>query len=440
MRKAIRYVFFALLGLLILPFSIIGFLHSVRGTPVKRVSMYRGNGQPPAVEDPLFLHAMQLLTGTRLQHGHAVDVMINGDQTYPRLWDDLRSATESITMQMYYCMPGRMADTLKEILIDRARQGVRVLFLHDAFGSQQLTQGYLDSLRVAGVSVSVFRPVKWYQLHQLQHRSHIRVVTVDANIGWTGGFGIDDKWFGDGRTRGQWRETNVRFTGAAVEQLQAIFAVGWAEATGTLLTGPPFFRAEQNPGRPEAAAEGNGILGGVMHAAPTIGSTSAERLLATSIAGARRTLYISNAYFVPDTDFRILLKQAAQRGVDVRILTADENSDVKTTWWAGRYFYEELLAAGVRIFEYKPSMMHAKTLVVDGLWSSVGTLNFDNRSMVFNDESNLNVWDAGFGARMDAIFLEDLEYAEEITLETLRRRPLTHRLMEWKSARLQRLL
>lgn len=440
MRTALRYTFLSLLALVVLPFSLIGILYSVRGTPVKRVSSYRGNGHPPSVEHPQFLHAIQLLTGTPLEHGHAVDVMVNGDQTYPRLWEDLRGARESITMQMYYCQPGRMADTLKEILLDRARAGVRVLFLHDAFGSQPLTNDYLDSLRTGGVEVAVFRPVKWYQLHQAQHRSHIRVVVVDAGIGWTGGFGIDDKWFGDGRTRGQWRETNARFTGPAVEQLQAIFATGWAEGTGNLLTGPPFFRPDEVGSPTESDGRASGVLAGVMHAAPTIGSTSAERLLAMSIASAQRTLWISNAYFVPDEDFRALLKAAARRGVDVRVLTADENSDVKTTWWAGRYYYEELLTAGVRIFEYKPSMMHAKTFVVDGVWSSVGTMNFDNRSMVFNDESNLNVWDAGFGARMDAIFLEDLEYADEVTLDQHRRRPRWHRVMEWKSARLQRLL
>lgn len=431
--KVLRIALVTALGTVLVIFAFIGILYSIRGTPVNRVSSYGEHDPLPAAGDTLFLQTIQLLTGTTLQPGHQIDLMKNGDETYPRLWEDLRSAGESITLQMYYCKPGRMADTLREILLERARAGVRVLFLFDAFGSQALGGDYMDSLRVAGVQVAVFRPVKWYQLHTAQHRSHIRVVVVDGRVGWTGGFGIDDKWYGSGRAAGEWRETNVRFTGPAVAQLQAIFVTGWAEATGVLVTGTPFFSEE-------AMELEDGALAGVMHAAPTIGSTSAERLLALSIASARKTLYITNAYFVPDEDFRGLLKRAAQRGVDVRILTADENSDVKTTWWAGRYFYEELLDAGVRIFEHKPSMMHAKSLVVDDIWSSAGTLNFDNRSMAFNDESNLNVWDADFAERMTALFHEDLRFSEEITLEKLRQRPWTHRLMEWKAARLQRIL
>jgi cardiolipin synthase A/B len=437
--KALRYTALGILGTVVSLFAFIGFQYSIRGTPVKRVGTYNSDEHAPAADEPEFLQAVQLLTGTMLHPGHRIEVMKNGDETYPPLWDDLRSARESITMQMYYCQPGRMADILKEILIDRARAGVAVHFLHDAFGSQPLEGSYLDSLRAAGVHVAVFRPAKWYELHELQHRSHIRVVVVDGSIGWTGGFGIADKWFGDGRSEGQWRETNARFTGAAVTQLQSIFSIGWAEATGNLLIGPPFFPRETSL---ETIGDGDaeGMLAGVMHAAPTIGSTSAERLLAVSIAGARHRLYITNAYFVPDQDFRDLLKRAAHRGVDVRILTPDENSDVKTTWWAGRYFYEELLKAGVRIFEYKPSMMHAKSLVVDDIWVSLGTMNFDNRSLAFNDESNLNVYDRDFGEKMTALFLEDLEYAEEMTVAKLRQSPWYDRVMAWKSARLQRLL
>jgi cardiolipin synthase A/B len=474
--KVLRVILFTVIGAVVLIFALIGFLHSVRGSPVSRVSGYGGKDPAPEVNSPLFVQTIQLLTGTALSPGHEILITKNGDETYDRLWSDLRSAQQSITLQMYYCKPGRMADTLKEILLERAGAGVRVLFLHDAFGSQSLRGEYLDSLRVGGVEVSVFRPVKWYDLHQIQHRSHIRVVVVDGKLGWTGGFGIDDKWFGDGRSRDQWRDTNVRFTGPAVRQLQAIFATGWAEGTGNLITGPLFFPddlshgaalrlhavgddfdadaggnegSDSDAGTGAAATQrsengiavaGENMFAGVMHAAPTIGSTSAERLLALSIAGARQTLYITNSYFVPDQDFRDLLKRAAARGVDVRVLTADENSDVKTTWYAGRYFYQELLEAGVRIFEYKPAMMHAKSIVVDGIWSSVGTMNFDNRSMVFNDESNLNVYNAEFGARMIELFMEDLEFSEEITLERHAQRSAWNRVMEWKSGRLQRIL
>jgi cardiolipin synthase len=226
----------------------------------------------------------------------------------------------------------------------------------------------------------------------------------------------------------------VRFEGPAVAQLQSAFAAAWAEANGDLLTGDLFFpRAtfKQVAGPTQA---------GLLFTAPTSGSTPAERFLALSIAGARRTLYISNSYFVPDDDFRELLVHAAKRGVDVRVLTAGPETDVKTTWYAGRARYEELLRAGVRIYEYIPTMMHAKTMVVDTLWSTIGSMNFDNRSLAFNNESNLVMLDATLGAQLHRTFLEDLRYSKEIRLDEFRRRPWTMKAMEKGASLLSRVL
>jgi cardiolipin synthase len=248
---------------------------------------------------------------------------------------------------------------------------------------------------------------------------------------------MDDKWLGDGQHEDQWRETNVRFTGPTVQQLQATFATGWAEATGELLTGttlfPPAEECEQIDGVRSMRAA-------VLHTAPTIGSTPAERLLALTIAGARQSLYITNSYFVPDDDFTRLLAESAERGVDVRILTAGPLNDVKSTWYAGRARYEQLLARGVRIFWYQPAMIHAKTFVVDGCWSSVGTMNFDNRSLAFNDESNLLVLDDRFGAALRDVFLDDVTRSREVKLDDFRRRPLRERALEWGASRLARIL
>jgi cardiolipin synthase len=182
------------------------------------------------------------------------------------------------------------------------------------------------------------------------------------------------------------------------------------------------------------------VRASLLHFVPTVGSTPAERFLALSISGARRTLYISNSYFVPDDDFRSLLVRAAKRGVDVRVLTAGDKSDVKTTVYAGRARYPELLKGGVRIYEYRPTMMHAKTFVVDGVWSTVGSLNFDNRSLVFNNESNIVALDEGVGARLDSLFMDDLRYATEIKLDAFNRRPWMEKLLEWSANALQRVL
>ena len=421
------------LGLIVLAFAFIGVLYLTRGTPVKRVVAWGDPDGPPAVAEERFCPTMELHARTHLLPGHTIAVAINGDQTYERLWADLRSARVSITLQMYYFLPGRMADQLKEILRERAAAGVKILLLHDAFGSNRLSSEYVDDLLAAGIQVAAFRPVRWYQLHKAQHRSHIRVVVVDGRLAWTGGFGIDDKWYGDGRHEDQWRDTNVRFEGPCVPQHQATFAAGWAEATGELLTGDLFF--------PAAAKEPKGkVIAGCMHAAPTIGSTAAERYLALSIAAAERTLYITNSYFVPDDAFCELLAQAADRGVDVRILTAGRESDVKTTWRAGRARYESLLERGVKVYEYRPTMVHAKTLVADGTWVAIGTLNFDNRSLAFNDESVLLVYDDAIGGDMEQIFREDLPFADEIQLEEFRRRGAGERVLEQLATSLSRIL
>jgi cardiolipin synthase len=308
-----------------------------------------------------------------------------------------------------------------------------VLLLLDAFGSQTLRKSWADSLRGAGVEVALLRQLHWYSIHNTVDRSHVRVVVVDGRIAYTGGFGLADYWLGDGLHEDQWRESNVRFEGPAVMQLQAAFASAWAEATGELLAGPTFFPRE-------AFDEKGPVHAGVLFTQPTTGSTPAERFLVLTIAGAKHTLYITNSYFVPDDDFRRLLMKAAKRGVDVRVLTVSDKTDVKTTWYAGRHWYEGLLAAGIRIYEFQPTMIHSKTIIADGIWGTIGSMNFDNRSMAFNNESNLVFLDSTVGAQMNATFMADLAHSKEIKLDEFRKRGRWERLLEGLSASLGRLL
>lgn len=416
----------------VLAMALIGVLTITRGTPVGYVVTLSDSG-PPAVGDSLFERTMELFTGTHVYDGNAVQQANNGDGVYPPLWADLRSARQTITVQMYYSLPGSVADTLAAILRERARAKVRVLLLLDAFGSQHLSREWIRSLRAAGVEVAKLRQLRWFTISNAANRSHVRVVVVDGRVGYTGGFGLADYWLGDGHHEEQWRESNVRFEGPAVMELQSAFSAAWAEATGELLTGPLFF--------PESGFQPVGSTGaGLMFAAPTTGSTPAERFLALTITGARKTLYIENSYFVPDDDFRRLLERAVRRGVDVRVLTVSNKTDVKTTWYAGRYRYEELLQRGVRIYEYQPTMLHSKTIVADGAWSSVGSMNFDNRSLAFNDEANLVVLDSAFGAQMDSIFFDDLRYAKEVKLDEFRQRSMWSKALELGATLLSRVL
>ncbi len=421
-------------GLVVLVlFALIGVLSLTRGTPVSRV-IAEGDGKgPPPIGDSLFAHTIELFTGIALEPGNQVEMVLNGD-VYPRLYADLGTARHTITMQMYYSLPGAVADSVKAHLIERARAGVRVLLLLDAFGSQHLVGAWTDSLKQAGVEVALLRKLHWYSLHSATDRSHVRVVVVDGRVGYTGGFGLADYWLGDGRHKEQWREGNVRFEGPSVMYLQAAFASGWAEATGELITGDLFFPRERF--RPVDGP----MTAGVLFAVPTTGSTPAERFIALTIAGSRRRLWIANSYFVPDDDFRRGMIRAAKRGVDVRVLTVGPETDVKTTWYAGRAHYEDLLRGGVKVYEYQPAMMHAKTIVADGTWGTIGSMNFDNRSMAFNNESNLVVLDPQFGAAMERAFLEDLRYAKEIRLEEFQRRGAWERVKESGAVLLSRIL
>lgn len=406
---------------LILIAAVIGILFLTRGTAVRRVRGVGADGVPCGASEPGFEIMVALLTGGSIVPGNRVELALDGDGTFDRLWADMRSARRSITVQMYYAQPGKVADQLRDVLVERALAGVPVFFLYDAFGSNKLKKSYLAALREAGVRAVPFRPIRFRNLWVVQNRSHVRGIVIDNQIGWTGGFGFDDKWLGDGRTNLAWRDTNVRFEGPAVQQLQAAFAAGWAEATGELFSGRITV----------TVCDGGVAQAGVLATAPTLGSTPAERFLALSIAGAQKRLYITNAYFAPDRNFVAMLVDAADRGVDVRVLVGGPRTDVRAARLAAHSRYDRLLVAGVRVFEYQPSTLHAKTFVVDGYWTAIGTMNFDNRSLALNDEATLMVLDAPFGNRMEAVFNDDLKRSEEIDLKTFRKRPRLARIAEW---------
>jgi cardiolipin synthase len=414
----------------VLGLALIGFLHLTRGTAVRHVRGVAADGAAISVSEPEFALMATMATGAWLGPGTHVDVLQNGHGTFPRLWDDLRSAQLSITLQLYYGAPGRLADTLSQILRDRAKAGVRVFILYDAFGTVDIPRDHRDTLRASGIVVEPFRPIRLSTLHLAQNRSHVRGIVIDSRVGWTGGFGIDDRWLGDGYSNGSWRETNVRFEGPAVRQLQAAFAAAWVEATGIMFTGRATVEAQ-----PDGAT-----AAGLLYTAPTLGSTAAERLFALSIAAARKTLYITNSYFAPDRHFIDLLTAAAKRGVDVRLMTAGPRTDVNVVRLAGRAWYETLLESGVRVYEWQPTTLHAKTFVVDGEWFTVGSMNFDNRSMALNDEATLMVLDRTGGQEMDRIFLDDLAHAVEITGDVFRKRSWLQRIAEWSANSITRLL
>ena len=411
-----------ILALLILLFGGIVWSFFTRGTPVRDARLLGGGMDRLEAEDPLFRESFALVTNTTIMGGNRVEMLPNG-QVYEHLWDDLAKAQDLITWQVFWLKPGNLADRLAEALIDRARAGVRVLFLYDYIGAQGIPGEYYDRLRDAGVEVVAFRPLRLGTLYKIQQRAHVRTVVIDGQVGYTGGFAIADEWDGDGRHPDQWRDTSVRVEGGLVNQLQSAFVANWAEATGQLLVGEHVFPLM------DGAPPGD-TCAGLMYDAPSLGSTNAERFFMMTLHGARERLYITNAYFVPDGHFRQELIDAVERGVDVRVLTPGQNTDRISTYHASRRNYEELLEGGVRIYHYRPTMIHAKTIVADGVWGSVGTINFDNRSMVLNDEVAVVIQDRTIGHELERLFLEDLEHADEVDLESLRSRGTVDRLKE----------
>lgn len=434
MLRFSRRLLFLVLGVLVAVLAVIGGATVLREA---RPAVVRAFGDPegtPAAADAEFARTVALLTRTPLLPGNAVAVLLDGDGTFPPLWRDLRAARRSLTVQLYYISPGLLLDSLVTVLSDRGRAGVRTHFLYDAVGAT-VPDSVLAALRAAHVRVAAFRPVRWYTLRKAQNRSHARVVVIDGLRGYTGGFGIDDRWRGSGAAPQEWRETNVRIQGPAVAHLQAAFATAWSEATAELLTGELYF-----PAAAHRSVPGGAVTAGVMHAQPTPGATAAERLFALSVAAARERLYITSAYFVPGAEVIAQLAAAARRGVDVRLLLPGAHTDVPITRWAARGAYERLLRNGVRIYEYQPGMVHAKSAVVDGVWSAIGSMNLDNRSFVHNEEVVLLAWDQALGASLEASFRADLGRAREITLPRFRERPWRERLRERLGRQLTRIL
>lgn len=407
-----------LLTLAVAFFALAGLLYMARGNPVRRVRLL-GEDAPPDASAERFCRQVETHVNTALVDGNRVEVLFDGE-VYERLWQDLAAARDLITWHVFWFKPGAMADKLKGILVERARAGVDVLLLYDRVGSAGMEETYWDELKEAGADVRIFRPLTLRTLYKWQKRSHIRAVVIDGRLAWTGGFCIHDDWWGENPVR----DTSARFRGPTVLQLQSAFAADWAEATGELIVGRRAF--------PDATGEPEGPhIAGLVSGMPSIGSTEVERFHALSIAAARERLYITNAYFVPDDDFRRFLVEAVARGVDVRVLmSTKENIDSDSTYHAGRRHFEQLLRAGVRVYEYGPSMVHAKTLTVDGIWSGVGSANFDNRSMSLNDEVVLMVHDASVAQAIQGRFMEDLRHATELDLDTFLARGPIERLKE----------
>ena len=367
-----------------------------------------------AVDSPDFVRAAEALTGAPISDGNDVELLINGDRIFPAMLETIRSAERTLTLESYVYWKGDIAEELAEAVCERARSGVRCHVILDALGSALMERAVFDRMTEAGVRVVRFRPPKPYAIRRLANRTHRRLLVADGRVGMTGGVGIAREWTGDAEDPDHWRDTHVRVRGPVVRGMQGCFAEHWLEATGEVLGGDEYL-----PDLP--AVDGGGRMQ-VVRSKSNVGDTNVEAMYYLAIASASRSIELTAAYFVPRPAFTEALAKAAGRGVEVRVLIPGAHTDKSLVRTAGRASYGALLEAGVRIFEYEPTMLHAKTMVVDGAWSSVGTVNFDNRSFQLHDEVTLCVWSEHFAGLLRESFEHDVTRAQEIDAGAWRNR------------------
>jgi cardiolipin synthase len=380
--------------------------------------------QAPAVDAPEFLAAVAGTAGAPLRKGGTVHLLNNGVEFFPALLQALRAAKQTITFTVYIWEAGQASDQVSAALIERATAGVQVRVLLDSMGSLHAPSETIDAMKKAGVKIETFRPLRLGKLTRFHQRNHRRAIVIDGEVGFTGGMAVGDKWLGDADSKEHWRDTMVKVTGPPAASLQSAFAPLWAYASGELLAGRAFFRPDNVEG------DEGGLLHTGLPSSPSSEDHPLRLFFVQSFAAARQRLYITTPYFVPDASTRRLVEARARAGVDVRILLPDEHTDAKPIRLTSQRYYEEMMEAGIRIYEYQATMMHSKHVVVDGKWSIVGSANMDIRSKELNMENVLGILDAGFGAEVEATFRKDLEKAREIRLEQWRRRGPWQRLKE----------
>ncbi|MEX3944094.1 cardiolipin synthase [Paraburkholderia sp. BR10937] len=378
-----------------------------------------------ASDSPQFIRSMGLLLGPPVVEGNRFEVLVNGDAIFPSMLAGIRSAQHTITFETFIYWSGAIGEEVARALSDKARAGVAVHVLLDWVGSSKMDKRYQRMLREAGAQLVLYHKPHWTGLGRMNDRTHRKLLVIDGRIGFTGGVGIADEWTGHAQDEKHWRDTHFRIEGPAVGQMQAVFMDNWVKSTGNVLHGTQYF--------PEIDAAGHG-LAHMFSSSPSGGSDDMELMYLMAITAAAHSIHLSTAYFVPDKLTINAIVEAVKRGVKVRIITPGKRIDTHTVREASRACWGDLLAAGVEMYEYEPTMFHCKLIVVDEYLVSVGSTNFDSRSFKLNDEANLNIYDRDFARQQTAIFDADAALAKRITLEDWRRRSLQEKLLEHAAA------
>jgi cardiolipin synthase A/B len=375
-----------------------------------------------AADDPVFPGYASALLGAYATGGNQYQVLTNGDQIFPAMLAAVTNASRRISFESYIYNKGSVGEQFTQAFEAAARRGVQVNLVIDAMGSNKIPKEWVQRLKSAGVKVGEFGQPRWYTLEELNYRTHRKILVVDGTVGFTGGVGLDDQWLGNAEDEEHWRDTMVRFEGPVVRFMEGAFNENFIETHGPVAPAV-------DPPQPIPPAPLDSAM--VLRSSPTGGSNDLKRLYLLTIGAARRTLDICSPYFITDESSEWSLAEARKRGVRIRILVEGDLTDAKSVKYASRARYQRFLEQGIEIYEYQPTMMHAKTMVADGAWSMVGSANFDNRSLELNDEMNVAVSDRALATRLLQDFEQDLKSARRLDLAEWHRRPLLEKAREY---------
>jgi cardiolipin synthase len=384
-----------------------------------------------SVADSQFNRSMSVLLGPNIVGGNKAEVLLNGDQIFPAMLQSIHQAKQSINLETYIYWSEKIGNDFADALAERARAGVKVHVLVDWVGSSKMDDSAIKKMTNAGVEFEKYHPLRWYTLGRINNRTHRKLMIVDGKIGYTGGVGIAGLWTGNAQDPDHWRDSHFRFEGPVVAQMQGVYMDNWIKTTGRVLHSEEYF--------PPLNAAGD-LYAQTFSSSPSGGTESMHLMYMLAFTAARQSIYISSAYFVPDDRTRDTLLDALKRGVSLKIIMPGPHTDAETVRSSSRGMWGELLAAGAEMYEYQPTMFHCKVMIVDGLMTSVGSTNFDDRSMRLNDEANVNVYDADFAKKQTAIFDADLRKAHRVTYASWQRRPWQDKLWEKATSYLAPLL
>ena len=375
-----------------------------------------------AVRDAEFIGSALAISDPVLVPGNKIELLADGDAFFPAMLGAIRGARRTVNFEAYIVYSDEIGQQFRDALAERAKAGVEVRVLLDGVGSGwKLKNSDVRMMTDAGCKFSYYHPTHSWRVDRTNRRSHRRVLVVDGRVGFTGAIGFAKEWSGHAQDKEHWHDVQVRIEGPLVAKLQSAFQQHWVKTFGEALSG-----ADQFPALSPA-----GPLRAQIVTSQSFSMAPVPLIMATAFSAAEKSISIVNAYCTPTADQVAQLVDAVRRGVEVRLLLPGENNDQPLTKSAGRAAYGKLLEGGVKIFEYQPTMIHTKGMMVDGLFAMIGSSNFDARSSEINEELDVVVYDPGFAASMGALFAEDLKHAREYTLAEFRNRSLWERATEW---------